>query len=56
VVSAKAHAKKKIGIFVCANEETMEIWAQWQDAKTAEVEMRKYIVNTQGFLYWLEVH
>ena len=34
----------------------MEIWAQWQNAKTAEVEMRKYIVNTQGFLYWLEVH
>ena len=47
VVSAKAHANKKVGIFVCANEESMKIWAQGQNAKTSKAEPRNLIVHTQ---------
>ena len=45
----KAHAKKKNGIFATANEEAMATWTQAQNAKTAEAELREFIVNTKGF-------
>lgn len=45
----KAHAKKKNGVFASANEEAMATWTQAQNAKTAEAELREFIVNTKGF-------
>ena len=45
----KAHAKKKNGMFASANEEAMATWTQAQNAKTAEIELREFIVNTKGF-------
>lgn len=45
----KAHAKKKNGMFASANEEAMATWTQAQNAKTAEAELREFIVNTKGF-------
>ena len=45
----KAHAKKKNGMFASANEEAMVTWTQAQNAKTAEAELREFIVNTKGF-------
>ena len=45
----KAHAKKKNSVFASANEEAMATWTQAQNAKTAEAELREFIVNTKGF-------
>lgn len=45
----KAHAKKKNSVFSSANEEAMATWTQAQNAKTAEIELREFIVNTKGF-------
>lgn len=45
----KAHAKKKNSVFASANEEAMATWTQAQNAKTAETELREFIVNTKGF-------
>ena len=45
----QAHAKKKNGMFASANEEAMATWTQAQNAKTAEAELREFIVNTKGF-------
>lgn len=45
----KAHAKKKNGVFASANEEAMATWTQAQNAKTAEAELREFIVNNKGF-------
>ena len=45
----KAHAKKKNSVFSSANEEAMATWTQAQNAKTAEAELREFIVNTKGF-------
>jgi hypothetical protein len=45
----KAHSKKKNGLFASANEEAMATWTQMQNAKTAEAELREFIVNTKGF-------
>jgi nitrate reductase NapE component len=45
----KAHAKKKNSVFASANEEAMVTWTQAQNAKTAEAELREFIVNTKGF-------
>ena len=45
----QAHAKKKNGMFASANEEAMVTWTQAQNAKTAEIELREFIVNTKGF-------
>ena len=50
----KAHAKKKNGIFASANEEAMATWTQTQNAKTAEAELREFIVNTKGFSAYQE--
>jgi hypothetical protein len=44
----KAHAKKN-SILATANEEAMATWTQAQNAKTAEAELREFIVNTKGF-------
>jgi hypothetical protein len=51
----KAHAKKKNGIFATANEEAMATWTQAQNAKTAEAELREFIVNTKGFSTYQEL-
>ncbi len=51
----KAHAKKKNGIFASANEEAMATWTQAQNAKTAEAELREFIVNTKGFSAYQEL-
>ena len=51
----KAHAKKKNGIFATANEEAMATWTQAQNAKTAEAELREFIVNTKGFSAYQEL-
>ena len=51
----KAHAKKKNGIFASANEEAMATWTQAQNAKTAEVELREFTVNTKGFSAYQEL-
>jgi nitrate reductase NapE component len=45
----KAHAKKKNSVFSSANEEAMATWTLAQNAKTAETELREFIVNTKGF-------
>ena len=45
----KAHSKKKNSLFASANEEAMATWTQMQNAKTAEAELREFIVNTKGF-------
>ena len=50
-----AHAKKKNGIFASANEEAMATWTQAQNAKTAEAELREFIVNTKGFSAYQEL-
>ena len=50
-----AHAKKKNGIFASANEEAMATWTQAQNAKTAEAELREFIVNTKGFYAYQEL-
>ena len=51
----KAHAKKKNGIFATANEEAMATWTQAQNAKTAEAELREFIINTKGFYAYQEL-
>ena len=51
----KAHAKKKNGFFASANEEAMATWTQAQNAKTAEVELREFTVNTKGFSAYQEL-
>ena len=51
----KAHAKKKNGIFATANEEAMATWTQAHNAKTAEAELREFIVNTKGFSAYQEL-
>jgi hypothetical protein len=51
----KAHAKKKNGIFATANEEAMATWTQAQNAKTAEAELREFIVNNKGFSAYQEL-
>ena len=51
----KAHAKKKNSIFATANEEAMATWTQAQNAKTAEAELREFIVNTKGFSAYQEL-
>jgi hypothetical protein len=45
----KAHAKKKSSVFASANEEAMATWTAAQNAKTAEAELREFIVNNKGF-------
>jgi hypothetical protein len=50
----KAHAKKKNGIFASANEEAKVTRTQAQNAKTAEAELREFIVNTKGFTDYQE--
>jgi len=42
-------SKKKNSVFSSANEEAMATWTQAQNAKTAETELREFIVNTKGF-------
>ena len=51
----KAHANKKNGIFASANEEAMATWTHAQNAKTAEAELREFIVNTKGFSAYQEL-
>ena len=51
----KAHAKKKNGVFASANEEALATWTQAQNAKTAEAELREFIVNTKGFSAYQEL-
>jgi hypothetical protein len=51
----KAHAKKKNGVFASANEEALATWTQAQNAKTAEAELREYIVNNKGFSAYQEL-
>ena len=51
----KAHAKKKNGIFASANAEAMATWTQAQNAKTAEAELREFIVSTKGFFAYQEL-
>jgi hypothetical protein len=42
-------------IFATANEEAMATWTQAQNAKTAEAELREFIVNTKGFSAYQEL-
>jgi CHASE3 domain sensor protein len=51
----KAHAKKKNGVFASANEEALATWTQAQNAKTAEAELREFIVNNKGFSAYQEL-
>ena len=51
----KAHAKKQNGVFASANEEALATWTQAQNAKTAEAELREFIVNNKGFSAYLEL-
>jgi CHASE3 domain sensor protein len=51
----KAHAKKKNGVFASANEEALVTWTQAQNAKTAEAELREFIVNNKGFSAYQEL-
>ena len=51
----KAHAKKKNGVFAFANEEALATWTQAQNAKTAEAELREFIVNNKGFSAYQEL-
>jgi heme/copper-type cytochrome/quinol oxidase subunit 2 len=51
----KAHAKKKNSIIATANEEAMATWTQAQNAKTAEAELREFIVNTKGLSAYQEL-
>lgn len=45
----KAHSKKKDSIFASANEEALATWTAARNAKTAEAELREFIVNKIGF-------
>jgi cobalamin biosynthesis Mg chelatase CobN len=45
----KAHSKKKSSVFASASEEALATWTQAQNAKTAEAELREFIVNIKGF-------
>ena len=46
----KAHSKKKNSVFAgSASEEALATWTAAQNAKTAEAELREFIVNTKGF-------
>ena len=45
----KAHSKKKNSVFSSANEEALNTWANAENAKQAEAELREFIVNTKGF-------
>ena len=51
----KADAKKKNGVFASANEEALATWTQAQNAKTAEAELREFIVNNKGFSAYQEL-
>lgn len=52
----KAHAKKKNSVFSgSASEEALATWTAAQNAKTAEAELREFIVNTAGFSAYQEL-
>jgi len=52
----KAHAKKKNSVFSgSASEEALATWTAAQNAKTAEAELREFIVNTAGFTAYQEL-
>ena len=51
----KAHAKKKNSVFASANEEAMATWTAAQNAKTAEAELREFIVNYKGYSAYQEL-
>ena len=42
-------------MFASANEEALATWTQAQNAKTAEAELRKFIVNNKGFSAYQEL-
>ena len=52
----KAHAKKKNSVFAgSASEEALATWTASENAKSAEAELREFIVNTRGFSAYQEL-
>lgn len=51
----KAHNKKKNNIFASANEEALATWTENENAKTAENELREFIIAVKGYSAYQEL-